>query len=93
MSQATYEFDGVDTLSAAGAAVSIPAGIHLVERRSLVHRLRLGGRQVDLTLAEFDRLLHAGRVRPTGDASDAGRSDATPSAAPAPVGDSDRGPA
>jgi hypothetical protein len=42
----------------------IPAGVHHVERRSLVFRVRLGGRELDLTLAEWERLLHAGCVGP-----------------------------
>lgn len=61
---AAYEFDGDDVLAASGVMVSIPAGIYFVERRSLVHRVRLGGRQIDLTLGEFERLIQAGRVKP-----------------------------
>lgn len=63
MTQARYEFDEIDTLTAAGGEVRFPAGVHPVERRSLVFRVRLGGREVDLTLAEFDRLMQAGRIR------------------------------
>lgn len=64
-----YEFEEVTATSAAGAAVSIPAGVHAVERHSLSFRLQLGGREVDLTLAEFERLERAGRVWPITDAS------------------------
>lgn len=58
-----YEFDEVDAVTAAGGPVRLPAGVHPVARRSLVFRVRLGGREVDLSLAEFDRLLRAGRIR------------------------------
>ena len=63
MTVASFAFDDCDALTAAGVPVRIPAGVHLVERRSLVFRVRLGGREVDLTLAEFARLQAAGRVR------------------------------
>lgn len=67
LASATYEFDGGDVLAASGAMVSIPAGAYVVEKRSLVYRVRLGGRQIDLTLGEFERLRLAGRVKPTAD--------------------------
>lgn len=63
MTLAAYAFDGEDALAASGVKVSIPAGVYLVERRSLVYRLRLGGREIDLTLGEFERLMQSGRVR------------------------------
>lgn len=63
MTEACYEFDEIDAVTSAGGAVRFPAGVHAVARRSLVFRVRLGGREVDLTLAEFDRLLRAGRIR------------------------------
>lgn len=63
MTEARYEFDEIDAVTSAGGAVRFPAGVHAVVRRSLVFRVRLGGRDVDLTLAEFDRLLRAGRIR------------------------------
>lgn len=65
MTFAAYVFDGEDVLAASGDRVSIPAGVFLVERRSLVRRVRLGGREIDLTLGEFERLLQAGRVKPS----------------------------
>jgi hypothetical protein len=63
MTVASYTFDDSDALTAAGVQVRIPAGVHLVERRLLVFRVRLGEREVDLTLAEFDRLQSTGAVR------------------------------
>ena len=63
MTQARYEFDEIDAVTSAGGAVRFPAGVHPIARRSLVFRVRIGGREVDLTLAEFDRLLRAGRIR------------------------------
>lgn len=65
MTLTAYAFDGEDLLAASGAKVSIPAGVYLVERRSLVHRIRLGGREIDLTLGEFERLLQSGRIKPS----------------------------
>lgn len=62
MTVASYAFDDCDALTAAGIPVRIPAGVYLAERRSLVFRVRLGGREVDLTLAEFDRLRSTGLV-------------------------------
>lgn len=59
----SYAFDDSDALTAAGVRVRIPAGVHRVERRSLVLRVRLGGREVDLTLAEFERLRSSGLVK------------------------------
>lgn len=59
-----YAFIDCDATTAAGAPLRIAAGVHLVERRSLVFRLRLGGRELDLTLAEWERLLQAGCVGP-----------------------------
>lgn len=67
MTVASYAFDDSDALTAAGVPVRIPAGVHLVERRSLVFRVRLGGREVDLTLAEFDRLQSTGLVTAVSD--------------------------
>ena len=72
MTIASYAFEDTDAISASGATVRIPTGVHLVERRSLVFRIRLGGREVDLTLAEFERLQRAGRVRPGSDPVAAG---------------------
>lgn len=63
----SYAFEDSDALTAAGVRVRIPAGEHLVERRSLVFRVRLGGREVDLTLAEFDRLRSTGLVKVVSD--------------------------
>jgi hypothetical protein len=63
MTPVQYEFDEIDAVTAAGGPVRFPAGVHPVARRSLVFRVRLGGREVDLTRAEFDRLLRAGRIR------------------------------
>lgn len=65
LASGTYEFDGDDVLAASGATVSIPAGAYLVEKRSLVYRVRVGGREVDLTLGEFERLLRSDRVKPS----------------------------
>jgi hypothetical protein len=59
-----YAFIDCDATTAAGVPLRIPAGVHHVERRSLVFRVRLGGRELDLTLAEWERLMHAGCVRP-----------------------------
>jgi len=59
-----YAFNDCDATTAAGEPLRIPAGVHRVERRSLVFRVRLGGRELDLTLAEWERLLHAGSVGP-----------------------------
>ena len=67
MTVANYAFDDSDVLTANGVRVRIPAGVYLVERRSLVFRVRLGGREVDLTLAEFDRLRSTGLVTATSD--------------------------
>lgn len=67
MTVASYAFDDSDALTAAGVPVRIPAGVYLVERRSLVFRVRLGGREVDLTLAEFDRLRSTGLVTAASD--------------------------
>lgn len=65
MTLAAYAFDGEEALAASGVKVSIPAGVYLVERRSLVHRVRVGGREIDLTLGEFERLLRSGQVKPS----------------------------
>lgn len=59
-----YAFHDCEATTAAGVPLRIPAGVHHVERRSLVFRVRLGGRELDLTLAEWERLLHAGCVGP-----------------------------
>lgn len=59
-----YAFTDCDATTAAGVPLRIPAGVHQVERRSLVFRVRLGGRELDLTLAEWERLLDAGCVGP-----------------------------
>jgi hypothetical protein len=59
-----YAFNDREATTAAGVPLRIPAGVHLVERRSLVFRVRVGGRELDLTLAEWARLLHAGCVGP-----------------------------
>jgi hypothetical protein len=64
MSVVRWGFADLEVTSAGGASVRIPAGEHAVERRSLVYRMRLGGREVDLTLAEFERLQRAGLVWP-----------------------------
>ena len=69
MTVASYAFEEFDTLTAAGVPVRIPAGVHLVERRSLVFRVRLGGREVDLALAEFNRLQSTGLVSAVSDPS------------------------
>jgi len=63
MTVASHYFDEFDAVTAAGGSVRSPAGVRPAEWRSLVFRVRFGGRDVDLTLAEFDRLLQAGRVR------------------------------
>lgn len=68
-----YVFAATQAVNAGGMVVRIPPGDYPVERRSLVHRVRLGGREVDLTLAEFRRLQRAGLVRVS-----AGGSVATP---------------
>ena len=57
-----YAFHDCEATTAAGVLLRIPDGVHHVERRSLVFRVRLGGRELDLTLAEWERLLHAGCV-------------------------------
>lgn len=59
-----YAFHDCEATTAAGVPLCIPAGVHRVERRSLVFRVRLGGRELDLTLAEWERLLHAGCFGP-----------------------------
>lgn len=59
-----YAFQDCDATTAAGVSMRIPTGVHQVERRSLVFRVRLGGREVDLTLAEWDRLQQAACVGP-----------------------------
>lgn len=59
-----YAFNDCEATTAAGVPLRNPAGVHHVERRSLVFRVRLGGRELDLTLAEWERLLHAGCVGP-----------------------------
>jgi hypothetical protein len=59
-----YAFTDCEATTAAGVPLRIPAGVHHVERRSLVFRVRLGGRELDLTLADWERLLHAGCVGP-----------------------------
>jgi hypothetical protein len=59
-----FAFTDCEATTAAGMPLRIPAGVHHVERRSLVFRVRLGGRELDLTLAEWERLLHAGCVGP-----------------------------
>lgn len=46
-----YAFTDCEATTAAGVPLRIPAGVHHVERRSLVFRVRLGGRELDLTLA------------------------------------------
>lgn len=58
-----YAFHDCEATTAAGVPLRIPAGVHHVERRSLVFRVRLGGREVELTLAEFGRLREAGQVK------------------------------
>ena len=67
MTVASYAFDETDAVTAAGVALRIPAGLHQVERRSLVFRVRIGGREVALPLAEFERLRSAGRVKAAAD--------------------------
>lgn len=69
---AWYAIDDADITSSAGAPVRVPPGRYAVERRSLVYRLRVGGREVDLTLREFDRLLQRGRIRPADVSGSAG---------------------
>lgn len=59
-----YAFNDCAAITAAGMPLRIPAGVHEVERRLLVFRVRLGGREVDVTLAEWERLRHAGCVGP-----------------------------
>jgi len=39
-----YAFTDCEATTAAGVPLRIPAGVHHVERRSLVFRVRLGGR-------------------------------------------------
>lgn len=58
-----YEFAEGDVLTASGSPIRIPGGTYPVEKHALVFRVRLRGREVDLTLAEFDRLERAGKVR------------------------------
>lgn len=65
MTLAACAFDGEDVLAASGVKVNIPTGVHWVERRSLVYRVRLGGREIDITLGEFERLVQSGRVKPS----------------------------
>jgi hypothetical protein len=65
-----YAFHDSEATTAAGVPLRIPAGVHHVERRSLVFRVRLGGRELDLTLAEWERLLDAGCVGPVVAADD-----------------------
>jgi hypothetical protein len=64
-----YAFNDCEAITAAGVPLRIPAGVHEVERRLLVFRVRLGGREVDVTLAEWERLRHAGFVGPPSDAA------------------------
>jgi len=59
-----YAFNDCEATTAGGVLLRIPAGVDHVERRSLVFRVRLGGRERDLTLAEWERLLHAGCIGP-----------------------------
>jgi len=65
-----YAFHDCEATTAAGVPLRIPAGVHQVERRSLVFRVRLGGRELDLTLAEWERLLDVGCVGPVVAAAD-----------------------
>lgn len=67
MTLAAYAFDGEDALFAFAVKVSIQTGVSLVETRSLVPRVRVAGRVVDITLGEFERLLRSGRVKPSGE--------------------------
>lgn len=46
----------------AGHKCTIPAGIHSLARNSLSARVRVGGREFDLTVAEFMRLREKGKV-------------------------------
>ena len=57
-----YRFEACQPTHAAGHKVNIPAGVHTVERRSLSVRVHVGGREVDLTLAEFSRLQTEGKA-------------------------------
>lgn len=72
MTVASYSFEEAEAVTAAGVTVRIPAGLHLVEERLLVFRVRVGGREVDLTLAEFHRLRSAGRIRAAANPQDPG---------------------
>ena len=72
-----YAFNDCEATTAAGVPLRIPAGVHHVERRSLVFRVRLGGRELDLTLAEWERLLDAGCVGPVVAAADPPGTDET----------------
>jgi len=47
-----YAFTDCEATTTAGASLRIPAGVHHVEGRSLTFRVRLGGRELDLTMAE-----------------------------------------
>jgi len=55
-----YAFNDCKATMAAGVPLRIPAGVHHVERRSLVFNVRLGGREFDLMLVEWERLSRAG---------------------------------
>lgn len=57
-----YRFEECMATNVAGHKCTIPAGIHSVARNSLSARVRVGGREIDVTVAEFMRLTEEGRL-------------------------------
>lgn len=58
-----YCFEACAATNAAGGKRTIPAGAYAVSRNSLAIRVQIGGRVVELTLAEFACLRAQGMVR------------------------------
>ena len=57
-----YRFEECAATKAAGSKCTIPAGTHAVSRNSLAVRVQVGGRVIELTLAEFARLQAEAKV-------------------------------
>ncbi|MBN8489810.1 MAG: hypothetical protein J0M00_00055 [Burkholderiales bacterium] len=57
-----YRFEECTATNAAGSKCTIPAGTHAVTRNSLAVRVKIGGRELELTLAELARLQAEAKV-------------------------------
>lgn len=57
-----YRFEECAATNAAGSKCTIPAGTHAVSRNSLAVRVQVGGRVIELTLAEFARMQAEAKV-------------------------------